>query len=150
MLRKFFASPNFLGLLRFWDESRAANGVPDWNGELSAIPADLLPRLIIVQRRDALTYHYVGAENVAQFGRDPTGRSISETLSREYADYISDIIESTLQNRKHLADSGTDLLVKHSASRDQGEIDRAARCAVYVPRFRATLRDHERPPRRRR
>jgi hypothetical protein len=96
MLRDFFASPNFLALLRFWDSARAGANRPDWNGELSSIPADLLPRLVIVERHKTLTYRYLGIEKKRQFGRDPTGATIAATLSPEYAAYITDLIETSL------------------------------------------------------
>src|SRR5882724_4727369 len=96
MLRDFFASPNFLALLRFWDGARAGRAVPDWTGDLADIPANLLQRLVIVERREALTYRYLGILNQRQFGRDPTGATVAETLSAEYAAYLTDLVESTL------------------------------------------------------
>jgi hypothetical protein len=80
MLRDFFASPNFLALLRFWDGARAGRAVPE----------------IIVERREALIYRYLGILNKRQFGRDPTGTTIAETLSPEYAAYLADLAESAL------------------------------------------------------
>jgi hypothetical protein len=98
MLRNFFASPNFLRLLRFWEASRADGGAAAWGGNISAIPAELQPRLVIVERvaAERLIYRFVGSENVSQFGRDPTGQSVREILSPEYAAYIEDIIGITL------------------------------------------------------
>jgi hypothetical protein len=98
MLRNFFASPNFLGLLKFWDASRNGRKVPDWDGDLARIPAELLPRLIVVDRDGALRYRHIGSELAAGFSHDPTGQTIAETLSPGYAAYISDIIERTLTN----------------------------------------------------
>ena len=98
MLRNFFASPSFLGLLKFWDASRNGRKVPDWDGDLACIPAELLPHLIIVDRDGALRYRHVGAGLAVGFGHDPTGKTIAETLSPGYAAYISDIIERTLTN----------------------------------------------------
>src|SRR5205807_9272456 len=92
----FFASPNFLALLRFWDRARAGRAVPDWTGDLAAIPAHLLQRLIIVERRKTLIYHYLGTLNQRQFGRDPTGATVAETLSPEYSAYLADLVESAL------------------------------------------------------
>jgi hypothetical protein len=97
MLRDFFASPNFLTLLRFWDGARAGRAVPDWDGDLAAIPANLLPRTVIVERSgEALTYRYLGTYNKNQFGRDPTGTTIAETLSPEYAAYLADLTAAAL------------------------------------------------------
>ena len=97
MLRDFVASPNFLALLRFWERARAGTTVPDWNGELSSIPAHLLQRLVIVERRETgLVYRYLGTHNRRRFGRDPTGATIAETLSAEYAAYLTDLIETVL------------------------------------------------------
>ena len=47
MLRHFFAAPDFLALLRFWDSVRTLSGVAVWAGNLSIVPAELLPNLII-------------------------------------------------------------------------------------------------------
>ena len=96
MLREFFASPNFLALLRFWDSLRTGATVPDWTGELAAIPANLRQRLVIVERREDLIYRYVGILNQSQFARDPTGATIAETLSPEYVAYLADLVESVL------------------------------------------------------
>jgi hypothetical protein len=81
MLRDFFASPNFLALLLFWEGARAGHVVPDWNGELAAIPAGLLSRIIVMERRETLIYRYLGALPKMRFGRDPTGATLTETLS---------------------------------------------------------------------
>jgi hypothetical protein len=96
MLRHFFASPNFLALLRFWEGARAGRVVPDWNGDIAAIPANLLPRIVIVERREAVIYRYLGSLNKRQFGWDPTGATVAETLSPGYAAYLTDLVETAL------------------------------------------------------
>src|SRR5882762_4273631 len=96
MLRNFFASPNFLALLRFWDDARAGRAVPDWTGDLAAVPANLVQRLVIVERREALIYRHVGILNQRQFDRDPTGATVADTLSAEYAAYLADLTDSAL------------------------------------------------------
>jgi hypothetical protein len=96
MLRDFFTSPNFLALLRFWEGARAGRVVPDWNGDLAAIPTSLLSRIIVIERREALIYRYLGMLSKARFGRDPTGVTVAETLSPGYAAYLADLIETAL------------------------------------------------------
>jgi hypothetical protein len=96
MLRDFFISPNFLALLRFWEGARAGRVVPDWNGDLAAIPTSLLARIIVIERREALIYRYLGILSKTRFGRDPTGITVAETLSPEYAAYVADLVETVL------------------------------------------------------
>jgi hypothetical protein len=97
MLRDFFASANFLALLRFWDGARAGRAVPEWSGDVADIPPDLRQRLVIVERRQAdLFYRYLGPYNKSQFGRDPTGSTVAATLSAEYAAYLGDLVDCVL------------------------------------------------------
>ena len=69
---------------------------PDWNGDLATIPASLLSRIVVMERREALTYRYLGILNKARFGSDPTGATVAETLSPEYAAYLTDLVETVL------------------------------------------------------
>ena len=141
MLRDFFASPNFLALLRFWERARAGTTVPDWNGELSSIPAHLLQRLVIVERREtALVYRYLGTHNRRRFGRDPTGATIAETLSAEYAAYLTDLIETVLAGAAPVFSC----LVQHPASRQPRQTDRPPRRSLYASRVHSPAPDHER------
>jgi hypothetical protein len=97
MLRDFFASKNFLALLRFWDEARRGGAVADWNGDPVSIPDHLRQRVVIVEPRGAdLVYRYVGISNQRQFGRDPTGATVAETLSADYAAYLGDLADAAL------------------------------------------------------
>src|SRR5690348_1518306 len=97
MLRDFFASPNFIALLRFWDAARAGQAVPDWDGDVAAIPAHLRERVVIVERRGAnLIYRYLGIHNRKRFGRDPTGDTVAETLDGNYTAYLADLTEAVL------------------------------------------------------
>ena len=47
----FFADPDFLALLEFWETLRAGRALPDWDGDMAAFPRSLLPNLIISDRR---------------------------------------------------------------------------------------------------
>jgi hypothetical protein len=96
ILRDFFTSPNFLALLRFWEGARAGRVVPDWNGDLAAIPTSLLSRIVVMERREALIYRYVGILSKTRFGRDPTGVTVAETLSPGYAAYVADLVETAV------------------------------------------------------
>ena len=97
MLRDFFASRNFLALLRFWVDARRGRAVPDWNGDAAAIPASLRQRVVVVERRGAdLVYRHVGLLNQRQFGGDPTGATVAGTLSPDYAAYLGDLAAAAL------------------------------------------------------
>jgi hypothetical protein len=72
---------------------------PDWNGDLATIPASLLSRIVVVERREALIYRYLGILNKSRFERDPTGATVAQTLSPGYAAYLTDLVETTLTGR---------------------------------------------------
>jgi hypothetical protein len=57
-----------------------------------------LSRLIIALHDGAPIYRHVGVELQVQFGMNPVGRSVPQTLSGEYAIYVVDIIESALRS----------------------------------------------------
>ena len=88
MLRHFFAAPDFLALLRFWNDSRSESGPAVWRGDLARVPSELRPNLIVVDWPDEPRYRYVGSECVARFGADTTGQSVIAALGGAYADYI--------------------------------------------------------------
>jgi hypothetical protein len=97
----FFADPDFLELLQFWDASRGGRSLPEWSGDLAVIPQRLLPNLIISDRRgpDAL-YHYVGAECVKRWGSDPTGRRLyGDVLSGAHGRYIKSLGDQAMACR---------------------------------------------------
>lgn len=97
---QFLAEPDFLALLRFWDDRRVGDGLPDWNGDLSVIPDDLLPNLIIERRRPEPTYLYVGAECARRWGQDVTGRRIyGDVLHGVYGAYIRSLDEDAARRR---------------------------------------------------
>jgi len=73
MLHNFFAAPDFLALLRFWDRVRAPSGVAVWDGDFAIVPAELLPNLIVAAWSPVPVYRYVGRECADRFGADPTG-----------------------------------------------------------------------------
>src|SRR5215472_14455380 len=96
----FFADPDFLELLRFWEASRGGRPLPDWSGDLAVIPRGLLPNLIISDRRAEPVYHYVGQESARRIGSDPTGRPVfAEVLKGAHRRYIQSIGAETLARR---------------------------------------------------
>ncbi len=99
MLRNFFAAPDFLRLLRFWESRRGGAALADWDGDVSAIPAELLPNLIILDELPDARYRYVGAACTRRFGGDTTGRKVAETLGPAYGGYIRSLIEDALLRR---------------------------------------------------
>jgi hypothetical protein len=96
----FFADPDFLELLQFWDASRGGRPLPDWSGDIGVMPRGLLPNLIISDRRGEPTYLYVGAECVRRWGSDPTGRrAYGDVLRGAHARYLKSLSEETLARR---------------------------------------------------
>ncbi len=100
MFRHFFAAPDFLTLLRFWDESRTASHLAVWNGDLALVPAELLPNLIVADWPGVPRYRYIGADCVSRFGGDPTGRPIPETLGGGYGAYIRSLGDEVIARRQ--------------------------------------------------
>src|SRR5258706_840977 len=90
-----FASPAFLGLLRYWDEQRGARALPEWHGDLTGIPEALLANLIIIDGTPPV-YRYQGAEVVRRWGGDPTGRPMFDVLQGGHARYIRSLYAETL------------------------------------------------------
>jgi hypothetical protein len=99
MLRHFFAAPDFLALLRFWDSVRAAAGVAVWDGDFAIVPAALLPNLIVVTWVPVPVYRYIGSECAHRFGADTTGLPVLETLGGAYGRYISALGDEVIQRR---------------------------------------------------
>ncbi|MBI3513088.1 MAG: hypothetical protein HY060_03350 [Proteobacteria bacterium] len=96
----FFADPDFLELLQFWDASRGGRPLPDWSGDIAVIPHGLLPNLIISDRHAEPVYLYVGAECVRRWGSDPTGRRIfSEVLTGAHRRYIQSVGDEAMARR---------------------------------------------------
>jgi hypothetical protein len=100
MTSHFFAAPDFLELLQFWDASRGGRPVPDWSGDIAVIPATLLPNMTISDRRAEPTYRYVGPEVVRRWGSDPTGKRIHrEVLAGAHSAYIRSLADETMARR---------------------------------------------------
>ncbi len=97
----FFADPDFLALLQFWDASRGGRPLPEWSGDIAVIPQALLPNLIITDRRGPEpVYLYVGAECVRRWGSDPTGRRVySDVLSGAHRRYIKSLGDQSMAHR---------------------------------------------------
>jgi hypothetical protein len=96
-MSKFFREPAFLGLLRFWLESQSGRDLPDWKDDLSLVPQDILPNLIIEIRNPDPIYQFVGAACAQWWGEDVTGRHIyGEVLLSVYGRYIRSLEEETL------------------------------------------------------
>jgi hypothetical protein len=83
----FFADPDFLALLRFWDERRDGRCLPDWDGDVSRLPAEILQNLVISARRPEPRYLYVGAEFARRWTTQVTGRPVFEVLRGGHAAY---------------------------------------------------------------
>jgi hypothetical protein len=99
MTTHFFDAPDFLELLQFWDGARQGRPLPEWDDDVTAVPAALLPNLVISERPEAI-YRYVGAECVRRWGSDPTGRRIyDEVLTGAHARYIRSLSEACLARR---------------------------------------------------
>jgi hypothetical protein len=95
----FFAAPEFLGLLRTWDEARGTDPVPTWHDDLAALPDGLREHLIISVGYPDPIYRYVGAECQRRWHGDPTGQPIAPTLGGEHARYIVALCGDTLARR---------------------------------------------------
>ena len=96
----FFADPDFLELLQFWDASRGGRQLPDWSGDLGVMPRGLMPSLIISDRRAEPVYLYVGPECVRRWGSDPTGRPIfSDVLTGAHRRYIQSVGDESMARR---------------------------------------------------
>lgn len=99
MTTHFFAVPDFLELLQFWDACRQGVPLPEWPDDLGLVPPALLPNLVISSRPEA-RYLYVGAECMRRWGSDPTGRLIySEVLTGAHARYIKSLGDDCVTRR---------------------------------------------------
>src|SRR5260221_4451400 len=114
MLHNFFAAPDFLALLRFWDRVLAPSGVAVWDGDFAIVPAELLPNLIVAAWSPVPVYRYVGRECADRFGADPTGLPILETLGGAYGRYIRTLGDEVIERRAPL------LSARAPASRGRG------------------------------
>lgn len=99
MLRHFFAAPDFLALLRFWDSLRAPSGVAVWDGGVAIVPADLLPNLVVAPWIPVPIYRYIGKECTDRFGADLTGRPIAEGLGGAYGRYVRALGDEVIERR---------------------------------------------------
>jgi hypothetical protein len=95
MAGDFFTDPQFLALLRVWEERRGDALMPVWDDALPArFPPELAPYLLAA-RHDASgdgVYVYVGTASVNRFGRDPTGQRVGQTLSGPILAYVLDLV----------------------------------------------------------
>jgi hypothetical protein len=101
MTTHFFAAPDFLELLQFWDASRDGRPLPDWSGDIGVVPAPLLPNLVISDRRsEPFTYLYIGQEVVRRWGSDPTGKAMyDDVLKGAHRDYIKSLGDAAMARR---------------------------------------------------
>jgi hypothetical protein len=79
---QFFADPEFIGLLRFWNASRGERAMPEWGGDVGVVPGELLPNLAIVDLSGEPTYRYIGTEVARLWGGNPTGRPVFTVVLR--------------------------------------------------------------------
>lgn len=99
MTTHFFAAPDFLELLQFWDAGREGSALPEWHDDLAAVPPPLLPNLVVSERPTGV-YRYVGSEIIRRWGSDPTGRRIYEdVLTGAHRRYIKALSEDCLARR---------------------------------------------------
>jgi hypothetical protein len=96
MFRHFFAAPDFLAMLRFWEASRSGAGPAVWRGDVARLPAELLPNLIVADWSGTPRYRYIGSECIARFGRDTTGQPLATTLGGSYAAYVGSLGDETI------------------------------------------------------
>jgi len=97
---QFFADPEFLDLLRYWDASRGERAVPVWAGDWTVVPRRLLPNLIVADLRGGATYGYVGAECMRLWGSDTTGRRIfDDVLQGAHHRYVKSLFDETVARR---------------------------------------------------
>jgi hypothetical protein len=95
-----FAEPDFLALLRFWENSRRGRDLPSWNGDPARLPRVLLPNVVISERHPEPVYAYVGHECARRWGGDVTGRHLyDEVLTGPLARYIRSLEEDALARR---------------------------------------------------
>jgi hypothetical protein len=96
----FFAVPDFLGLLRFWDEGRHGRPLPEWTGDPASIPDALRPNIVIADGGPDFVYRYVGAQCVRWWGSDATGRTFDSVLAGAIRDYIRSLCRDAEAHRR--------------------------------------------------
>jgi hypothetical protein len=96
----FFADPELVELLRFWDASRGGRALPEWGGDVGALPRDLLPNLAIVDFRGEATYRYIGADLARRWGGNPTGkRAFVNVLRGAHRRYLRSLTDEMFARR---------------------------------------------------
>jgi hypothetical protein len=96
----FFADPELVGLLRYWDAARAGRALPEWRGDVGALPPDLLPNLIVADFRGEPTYRYMGVECARLWGGNPTGRRIfTDVLRGAQGRYLRSLADEMFARR---------------------------------------------------
>jgi hypothetical protein len=117
MATDFFAEPDFLRLLRYWDESRKGRALPEWDGDLFRIPEELLPNLIVSERRPEPRYRYVGAECERRWGGGAmNGRAVYNVLRGGHGAYVRSLGDEAIARRTPIYSAaiyrlGDDLIV---------------------------------------
>jgi hypothetical protein len=97
---QFFADPEFLDLLRYWDASRGGRALPAWAGDVAVVPRSLLPNLVVADLRGDVTYAYVGAECMRLWGSDSTGlRMFVDVLKGAHRRYVKSLIDELIAKR---------------------------------------------------
>ncbi len=101
MLRHFFAAPDFLALLRFWNHHRSGPAGPAiWGGDVTSVPGELRPNVIVADWVGEPRYRYIGSECMARFGVDTTGQSVVAALGGAYAAYIRSLGDEVIARRE--------------------------------------------------
>lgn len=100
---QFFADPEFLELLRYWDACRGGRALPIWRGDMTAVPRGLLANLVVADLRGEATYAYVGAECMRLWGSDTTGqRLFVDVLKGAHRRYLTSLFDETVTRRAPL------------------------------------------------
>src|SRR5258708_33186921 len=93
----FSSAPDFLELLQFWDPCRTGRPLPDWHGDMSAVPRALLPNLVLADRRGEPTYAFVGDAVVRRWGWDPTGKRIyADVVRAAHGRYLASVANEVI------------------------------------------------------
>jgi hypothetical protein len=99
MSTDFLGEPDFLALLRFWEDERGNRALPEWHGDMTRVPHDLLPNLTVSEIEGEPIYKYVGSECIRRWGGDPTGQPVYRSLKGVHSAYIWSVRQDSVARR---------------------------------------------------
>jgi hypothetical protein len=99
MSTEFLGEPDFLALLRFWEDERGDRALPLWRADMSRVPRELLPNLTVSVVEGEPIYNYVGSECIRRWGGDPTGLPIYRALKGAHSAYIWSVRQEAIARR---------------------------------------------------